>query len=119
MIINNLEINILYYLCDPLNGQVQDAAIDSKEILEAFADIPDDHVIAAMDSMAKARLILMDHDHSRLSITPSGINRLQSTIACRLHHIDRCRCDGSVAGSPSEPVAGINPKGASTPPQST
>ena len=96
MEINNLEINILYFMCNPINGQIQDGAIDSKDVFEEFSDIPDGHVIAAIDAMAKERLILIDRSHSRLSITQSGINRLQSSIACRIHQFDRCQCGGSI-----------------------
>jgi hypothetical protein len=88
MEINNLEVNILYFMCNPLNGQVQDGAIDSKAIFEEFSDIPDGHVIAAFDSMGRENLIVIDRTHSRLSITQSGINRLQSSIACRIHHFE-------------------------------
>ena len=109
MKINNLEINILYSLCNPINGQVQDGAVDSKDIFEEFSDIPADQVIAAIDSMANSRLIRMDRAHSRLSITQSGIHRLQSTIACRVYQFDRCRCDTSVVEHPSEQLTGLNP----------
>ena len=109
MEINNLEINILYLICNPLNGQVQEGAIDSKAIFEEFSDIPDGHVIAAFDSMARENLILIDRTHSRLSITQSGINRLQSSIACRIYHFDRCRCDTSVEEHPSGQLTGLNP----------
>ena len=109
MEINNLKINILYFMCNPLNGQVQDAAIDSKDIFEEFSDIPDGHVTAAIDAMAEEQLILVDRSRSRLSITASGINRLQSSIACRTHQFDRCRCDAAVGEQAAGRYTGLHP----------
>jgi hypothetical protein len=94
--------------CNPLNGRDQEGAIDGKDIIEAFSDAPARHVVAAIDSMAKARLIIMDPAQSRLSITQSGVNRLQSTIACRDHQFEHCRCNTSIAGQSPKPVVGRN-----------
>ncbi len=109
MKMHNLEINILYSLCNPLNGQVQNGAIDSKAIFEEFSDIPNGQLVAAFDSMARENLIQIDRTHSRLSITQIGINRLQSSIACRIHDFDRCRCDTSVESHPPGQLNELNP----------
>lgn len=109
MEINNLEINILYFICNPLNGQVQKGAIDSKAIFEEFSDIPDGHVVVAIDTMARQNLIRIDRTHSRLSITQRGINRLQSSIACRIYDFDCCSCDISVEEHPPGQLTGLNP----------
>lgn len=109
MEIKNLKINILYLMCNPLNGQVQVGAIDSKDLFEEFSDIPDGHVIAAIDSMDKERLITVDRSRTRLSITESGINRLQSSIACRIHKFERCQCGSLIGRQSTGQLAGRNP----------
>jgi hypothetical protein len=92
MEISNLEINILYFMCNPLNGQSRDGTIRSKDVFKEFSDIPDGSVITTINSMANDGLITIDRSRSRLSITANGISRLQSSIACRIHHFDSCRC---------------------------
>ncbi len=80
---NNLEINILYFMCNPLNGQLQDGTIRQDGIFEEFSDIPTRSITSAIDSMETDGLITIDR--SRLSITESGIKRLQSSIACHIY----------------------------------
>lgn len=92
MEIQNLEINILYCMCDPLNGRHQDGACDTKDMIEEFSDIPAGVVIREIQSMAKKGLIAFDRSRPRMAITVSGISRLQSSIACRINRLDRCRC---------------------------
>jgi hypothetical protein len=48
-----------------------------------------------IDKMAGDHLIAMDAAHSTIEITPNGVNRLQSSTACRIHHFDRCGCGRS------------------------
>ena len=79
---NNLKINILYFMCNPLNGQLQDGTIRQDGIFEEFSDIPTRSIIAAIDSMETDGLITIDR--SRISITESGINRLQSSSVCHI-----------------------------------
>ncbi|MFO7714061.1 hypothetical protein [Desulfosarcina sp.] len=93
MEINNLEINILYFMCNPINGQAEDGTIDSRDVFEQFSDIPAGSIMSAINSMVKNRLITTDPSRSRLWITAEGINRLQSSIACRIHQFDSCRCE--------------------------
>ena len=80
---NNLEINILYFMCNPLNGQLQDGTIRQDGIFEEFSDIPTRSITSAIDSMETDGLITIDR--SRLSITESGIKRLQSSIVCHIY----------------------------------
>ena len=78
MKINNLEVNILYFICNPLNGELQDGTINQRGLLEEFSDLPERSVTAAIDSMESDGLIRIDRSRSRLSITENGISRLQS-----------------------------------------
>lgn len=80
MEINNLEINILYYMCNPLKGQLQDGTINSEDVFEEFSDIPTGSVISAIDSMINDGLITTGRSRSRLSITDNGLNRLQGRV---------------------------------------
>ena len=93
MQIANLEINILYFMCNPLNGQAGDGTIDRTLIFEEFSDIPSGAVGSAIHALATEGLVTTHRNGSLLAITDSGINRLQSSIACRIHRFDRCRCE--------------------------
>ncbi|MCB2146250.1 MAG: hypothetical protein KQI81_07220 [Deltaproteobacteria bacterium] len=93
MEINNLEINILYFMCNPLNGQLRDGTIDREGLLEEFSDLPERSVISAIDSMITDGLISIER--SWISITEKGINRLQSSIACHVFKFDSCGCGRS------------------------
>jgi hypothetical protein len=96
MEITNLEINILYFICDPDSGQSRFGRIDSKAIFDEFSDIPDGIVETVIDKMSSDQLINMDAAHSTIEITPTGVNRLQSSLACRIHHFGRCGCGRSI-----------------------
>ena len=93
MQIANLEINILYFMCNPLNGQAGDGAVDRARIFEEFSDIPSNAVGSAIHALTADGLVAENRKGSQLVITDSGISRLQSSIACRIHRFDRCRCE--------------------------
>ena len=98
MEIMNLEINILYFLCSPDAGNREPDQIGPMEIrrvINAFSDIPEKNVRDTLQSMVGSGLITMDLKNRRLSIAQKGIARLQSSIACRTHRFDSCRCDVS------------------------
>jgi hypothetical protein len=92
MEITNLEINILYFMCDPHNGLPPTERIDSKAIFNEFSDIPEGSIESAIDTMANDRLITIDPTGATVAITKNGIDRLESSLVCRIHHFDRCRC---------------------------
>ncbi|WP_372678731.1 hypothetical protein [Desulfosarcina sp.] len=92
MEINNLEINILYFICNPLNGHLHDGTINPAGIYEEFSDLPNRSVTAVIESMETDGLITVDRLRSQLSITENGINRLQSTIACHIYQFESCGC---------------------------
>jgi hypothetical protein len=105
MEINNLEINILYFMCNPLNGQLQDGTIRREGILEEFSDIPERIITSAIDSMRTDGLITIER--SWISITERGLNRLQSSIACHVHKFDSCWCGRSIGHQPSGRYTGL------------
>lgn len=92
MEIQNLEINILYCMCNPLKGRIQDGTSSTQDIVDEFSDIPPGNILTAIQSMVKERLITIDRSGARIAITQNGINRLQSSLACRIHQFDSCRC---------------------------
>ena len=96
MKINNLELNILYFICNPLNGELQDGTVDQSGIYEEFSDIPESNLSAAIDSMETDGLISTDRPGSRISITENGLNRLQASIACHIFKFDSCSCGGAI-----------------------
>jgi hypothetical protein len=95
MEITNLEINILYFICDPDNNRARSGRIDSKDIFEEFSDLPEGSIVYVMEAMARDRLITMDAARTAVEITLNGVNRLKSSLACRIHHFDRCGCGRS------------------------
>ena len=95
MQVHNLEINILYFMCDPNKGHHADGTVRSSAVFDEFSDIPQGAVMSAVDEMVADGLIASDPQRSRLSITENGIHRLQASIACRIHHCDHCRCGRS------------------------
>lgn len=95
MQIANLEINILYFMCDPHSGQPQEGTIARGDIFDEFSDIPESTIESVIDSMVADGLIIVDRVRASVSITQNGINRLQSSLACRIHRFDRCRCSGT------------------------
>lgn len=109
MEINNLEVNILYFICNPLNGELQDGTINQRGLLEEFSDLPERSVTAAIDSMESDGLIRIDRSRSRLSITENGINRLQSSIACHIHEFDSCGCGSPIGWLQPGQYTGRNP----------
>ena len=92
MKMQNLEINILFFICNSLNGQSEDGRVLSKDVLEDFSDIPESELLSAVNAMEDEGLITTNPSRARLSITKKGINRLQSSIACRVHNFDHCQC---------------------------
>lgn len=99
MEIMNLEVNILYFLCSPVDGAREPVPVDTvpaSHLFDAFADIPAGSIEAVLRSMAADRLITMDPGRARIGITANGIQRLQASIACRIHRFENCRC-----GAPS------------------
>ena len=95
MQIQNLEINILYFMCNPLRGQHADGTVMSRDVFDEFSDIPQGALLSAVNTMVDDGLISSDPSRSHLSITENGINRLQSSIACRIHRFDHCFCGRS------------------------
>lgn len=104
---NNLEINILYFMCNPLNGQLRDGTIRQAVIFEEFSDIPKRSVASAIDSMETGGLITIAR--SRISITENGIHRLKSSIACHIYKFDSCECSGAIGRPSPGRYTGINP----------
>jgi len=104
---NNLEINILYFMCNPLNGQLQDGTIRQAGIFEEFSDIPKRSVASAIDSMETEGLIAIAR--SRISITENGIHRLKSSIACHIYRFDSCECGGAIGLPSPGRYTGLNP----------
>jgi DNA-binding PadR family transcriptional regulator len=92
MEITNLEINILYFICHPQKGRARNGSVDRRDIFEAFSDIPEGSIKPVIDAMASDRLITVDTARSTVEITPTGVNRLQLALACRIHHFGRCGC---------------------------
>jgi hypothetical protein len=92
MPIQNLEINILFTMCDPRIKRVETGTVQSRELFDEFSDIPEKEILFAIDAMVNKGLITRDTPRSQLSVTPSGINRLKSHTACRVHHFDQCDC---------------------------
>jgi len=106
---NNLLVNILYFMCNPLNGQLQDGMINQEGIFEEFSDLPESSVASAIDSMLTDELIMIDPSRSRISITENGISRLQSTIACHIHKFDSCECGSLLGRQLPGRYTGLNP----------
>ena len=92
MNIRNLEINILFFICDSLNGQSEDGIAMVKDVFEDFSDIPEGELLSAINAMENEGLITINPSRACLSITEKGINRLQSSIVCRVHNFDPCQC---------------------------
>jgi hypothetical protein len=107
MQINNLEINILYYMCNPLNGELQDGTTNQTGLLEEFSDLPERSVTAVIDSMQTDGLITIAG--SRISITENGIHRLKSSIACHIYKFDSCECGGTIGRPSMGRYTGLNP----------
>ena len=91
MEIDNLEINVLYCLCDGTNERGRRDMHRIAAILEEFSDIPQSNIFAVIDGMRDRGWIRLDRSGSALDITKSGIRRLQASIACRIHRFDHCR----------------------------
>ena len=108
MEINNLEINILYFMCNPLNGHFQDGTINPAGIYEEFSDLPNRSVTAVIESMETDGLITVDRSRFRLSITENGINRLQSSIACQIYRFESCECGRPIGWQRSGRYTGPN-----------
>lgn len=91
MHIQNLEINILFFMCHPpLDGNVV-----SRDLFDEFTDIPQGEMLSAIDAMAGDGLVTSDASRSHLSITAKGRHRLEQSLVCRIHQFDPCRCGGA------------------------
>jgi ABC-type nickel/cobalt efflux system permease component RcnA len=110
MPIHNLEINILFIMCDPRIDRVETGTVQSRELFIEFSDIPEEEIQSAIDAMVKQGLIMSDTPRSQLSVTPLGINRLKSHTACRVHHFDQCGCGQAHRRSQRSAGSGINIK---------
>ena len=93
MQINNLNINILYFMCNPDHGHNCGKNVIYADVVEAFTDLPETSVRTAIDGMCNENLISADGPQSRLSITRTGGQRLQASLACRIHHFGSCSFD--------------------------
>jgi hypothetical protein len=100
MNIRNLDINILYYLCDRLQQNGDHQRIDIDAIFEEFSDIPEREIDSAIRSMTNDRLIATDGPRSWLSVTEHGLNRLRSSVACRISPSELCAC----SDPPGQPI---------------
>jgi predicted methyltransferase len=94
-------------MCNPLNGQLQDGTIRQDGIFEEFSDIPTRSITSAIVSMETDGLITIDR--SRVSITESGINRLQSSIACHVDKFDSCGCGLAIGRQSPGQYTRLNP----------
>jgi hypothetical protein len=95
MEIKNLEINILYHLCEHLEHGRSGHSVPRQMIVELFSDIPENQLDSAINTLAVKRL-LQPHEHgARLSITREGIDYLQSTAICQISQPDECNCGTS------------------------
>jgi hypothetical protein len=92
MNIRNLEINILFFICDSLNGHSENGSALTKDVFEDFSDIPKGELLSAVKTMVDEGLITTSSSRSCLSITEKGISRLESSIACRVNNFDLCQC---------------------------
>ena len=92
MQINNLNINILYFVCNPTRGQEADGTARYEDVVNAFSDIPESNISAVISSMIADKLISMGPSRRRITITKNGIHRLQASVACRIHRFDGCQC---------------------------
>ncbi|GAB6905043.1 hypothetical protein DESC_700150 [Desulfosarcina cetonica] len=99
MEIMNLEISILYFLCqtdlhrDPAGTGLYES------VVHAFADIPQDDIRTIIDGMVANRLISLNSSGTRLTVTAEGVLHLQASLPCRIHAFDGCRC-----GLPDPPL---------------
>ena len=88
MQIRNLEVNILYFLCNPLSGREEDGTALDQDLMDEFSDIPEDEIRFAIDAMVADELIRQNPSESNLTITAKGIKRLQSSVAYRMHNLN-------------------------------
>lgn len=101
MKVKNLDINILYYICDRLQKSKDDQEIAIDTIFEEFSDIPKSELNSAIRLMIDDRLIAIDKAQSRLSMTELGSKRLRSSLACRIGQFELCDCS-----NPSRHISG-------------
>jgi hypothetical protein len=88
MQIQNLEINILYYLCNPLSGREEDGTAMDKDLVEKFSDIPEEAIQSAIDTMIADDLIRRNPPKSHLTITAKGLKQLRTSVAYHVHNFD-------------------------------
>lgn len=98
MQIQNLEINILFFLCDSRIERVAVGTAKLMDLLNELSDIPEGEIMSAISTMVDQDLITVDGSRSKLSITQSGIDRLRSSVACQIHHFDHCKCGQGTYG---------------------
>ncbi len=92
MEIVNLEVNILYFLCSPIDGSKTPGVVDRKAVIREFSDIPERNIASAVAAMVGAGLVTVDPEGSPIRVTDRGIEHLQASIACRVHQFTPCRC---------------------------
>ena len=92
MQIQNLGINILFFLCDSRVDRVAVGTAKLTDLLNELSDIPEGEIMYVISTMVGQDLITFDSSRSQLSITESGIGRLKSSVACRIQHYDHCKC---------------------------
>lgn len=87
MQIRNLEVNILYHLCNPLNGREADGTATDKDLMNEFSDIPEKIVQSTIDTMIADELIRRNSSKPHLTITAKGIRQLQSSVVYRMQNL--------------------------------
>ena len=95
MQIQNLKINILFFLCDSRIDRITIGTAKLADLFNELSDIPEEEILSSISAMVDQDLITVDRSRSKLSITGSGIGRLESSIACRINHLDHCKCGQS------------------------
>lgn len=89
----NLDINILYFLCNPVYVKEDNKSVRYADIVDAFSDIPEDQIRSTVRSMINDKLLRADPMHTRITVTPSGVDRLRGSIACKINQFSRCQCN--------------------------
>lgn len=92
MNIVNLEVNILYFLCSPGDEHRTPGIAEREDVHREFADIPERNIAMAIATMVESGLVTVDPSGATIHATDNGIQRLQASIACRVHPFTPCRC---------------------------
>ena len=88
MQIQNLEVNILYFFCNPMSGREEDGTAMDEDLMDEFSDIPKGSVQSTLNKMIADDLIRRNPSNSYLTITAKGIKQLRSSVAYRMHNFD-------------------------------